>query len=125
MNILKIAVLTIGLTAAMATTAHARDSFNIGINIGGYGYAPHSVITHRHVPRYYGPPTVFYSAPHVVYYDAPVRYRHFQPYAYEGGYFGNWHHNYKRHGNHHHKHNRNHHRRHRDHRGDFGNYGRR
>lgn len=124
MNLLKTVALTIALTAATATTAHARDSFNIGINIGGYGYAPHSIVTHRYVPRYYGPPTVYYSAPRVVYYDAPVRYRHFQPYAYGGGYYGNGHHNYKHHGNHHNKNGRNHNRG-RDHRGDHGNYGRR
>lgn len=120
MNILKTAVLTIALTAAAATTAHARDSFSIGINIGGHGYAPHSIVTHRHVPHYYGPPTVYYSAPRVVYYDAPVRYRHYQPYAYGGSYYGNGHHNYKHHGNHHYKNSRNHHSRSRGHHDGYG-----
>ena len=47
--------LTIGV--ATISAANARDSFSLGINIGGYGYAP---------------PVTYYAPPPVVYYGAPV-----------------------------------------------------
>jgi hypothetical protein len=87
MKILKTIVLTFALSAAVMTTAHARDSFSIGINIGGHDYS--HVRTHRHVPvyhGYYGAPTIYYSTPHVVYYDAPVRYRSYRHHSYDGYY---------------------------------------
>jgi hypothetical protein len=47
------------LGTAVAMNAHARDSFSIGINVGGYGFVP---------------PAVYYAPPPVVYYPAPTRY---------------------------------------------------
>ena len=54
-----IAVLAIGVAAM--STANARDSFSLGISIGG----------HSHV---YDEPVRYYSAPPVVYYAAPTYY---------------------------------------------------
>lgn len=56
--------LTIGV--ATISAANARDSFSLGINIGGYGYAPP-------VTYYAAPPVIYYSAP--AYHAAPSYYR--------------------------------------------------
>lgn len=58
MKILRSMFIVLAIGAATISTANARDSFSLGINIGGYGYAP--------------PPVVYYPAP--VYYDEPVVY---------------------------------------------------
>jgi hypothetical protein len=59
-------VLALAIGAASITSAQARDSFSLGINIGGYGYAPPAV--------YYAPPPVYYSPAPVVYYQPAPRY---------------------------------------------------
>lgn len=59
MKILSSTVAALAIVAASASSAYARDSFSLGINVGGYGYAP--------------PPTVYYSQP--IYYSEPVYYR--------------------------------------------------
>ena len=46
-------VLAIGVASISSTVA--RDSFNIGINVGGYGYPQ--------AQYYAGPPVVYYNAP--------------------------------------------------------------
>jgi len=100
MKIAKMMIATLALSAAMVTSAHAHDSFNIGINIGGYGYAPHSIVTHRHAPAYYGyygAPTVYYHAPRVVYYAPPVGYHHFRQHSYNNN------HHFNRHGQKHYR----------------------
>ena len=58
--------LALVIGAASITSAQARDSFSLGINIGGYGYAPPAV--------YYAPPPVYYSPAPVVYYHPASRY---------------------------------------------------
>lgn len=67
--------LVIGLTiyAAALSAAEAHDSFNIGINVGGYGYNAYPAVTYRAVPDvvYYQAPRVYYPAAYA-YYDAPV-----------------------------------------------------
>jgi hypothetical protein len=60
------AVLALALGVVSITNAQARDSFSLGINIGGYGYAPPAV--------YYAPPPVYYSPAPVVYYQPAPRY---------------------------------------------------
>lgn len=102
MKFIKTIVATIAIVAATATTAQARDSFSIGVNIGGYGhehgYSTHSIGTHRHAPAfygYYGAPTVYYSPQPIVYYVPPIRYNQFQPHAYYGR-------DVRRHGDRHH-----------------------
>jgi hypothetical protein len=60
-------VLALAIGAASITSAEAHDSFNLGINIGGYGFAPPPVVYYPH-PAYYRPaPTVYYSQPFVSY----------------------------------------------------------
>lgn len=60
MKIVRSMIIVLVTGAACISTANARDSFSLGINIGGYGYAP--------------PPVVYYPAPAVVYYDEPAVY---------------------------------------------------
>ncbi len=64
MKILHATMLALAIGAASISSAQARDSFSLGINIGGYGYAP---------PVAYYPQPVYYSQP--VYYAEPVYYR--------------------------------------------------
>jgi hypothetical protein len=58
------AILALAIGAACVTSAQARDSFSLGINIGGYGYPP---------PVFYAPPITYYNPP-VVYYSAAPGY---------------------------------------------------
>lgn len=60
MKIMHSAILVLAISAASISSAVARDSFNIGINVGGYGYP--------YAQYYAGPPVVYYGAPPVVYY---------------------------------------------------------
>jgi hypothetical protein len=53
------------LSAVSITSAQARDSFSLGINIGGYGYPP---------PVFYAPPITYYNPPVVYYSAAPAYY---------------------------------------------------
>ena len=73
MNTLQKTLAVLALSVASLSTASARDSFSLGINIGGYGYAP--PVVQYHPAHYYpAPTTVYYGAP-TVYYGAPaVRY---------------------------------------------------
>lgn len=91
MKIMKTILATMAIVAATATTAQARDSFSIGVNIGGHGHARHSIGTHRHAPAFRGyyraPSVVYYAAPPVVYYAPTRRYNHFSPYASYGRQF--------------------------------------
>ncbi len=84
MKLVRLLIASVAISAAAVTTAQARDSFSLGISIGGHDHH-HVIQTHRYVPAYhgyYGAPSVYYSAPRVVYYDAPVRYRHFRSFDY-------------------------------------------
>lgn len=108
MKLVRLLIASLAISAAAVTTAQARDSFSLGINIGVHDH--HVIRSHRYVPAYHGyyaAPRVYYSAPRIVYYDAPVRYRHFRSFDYRGdrGY-------YKGHGNKHRRwHDNGHHRR--------------
>jgi hypothetical protein len=83
---------------SVISTAQAHDSFNIGINIGGYGPQAYPVVSYRAVPQvvYYEAPRVYYPAAYVpapvvvhrdVYYD-----------RYSGGYYGGPRHHFSEHG---------------------------
>jgi hypothetical protein len=63
MKIIHSAVLALAISAAAVSSAQARDSFSLGINVGGYGYPP---------------PVVYYNEP-VVYYSAAPRYYSYEP----------------------------------------------
>lgn len=84
MKILKALLTTIAIGAASITTANAHDSFSLGVNIGGYGYAPPPVAYYP-APVYYGAPTVYYSSPRVIHYGPPVvSYRYYNGGGYRG-----------------------------------------
>ena len=68
MKILHSTILALAIGVASISSVQARDSFSIGLNIGGYGYAP---------PVVYYPQPVYYSEP-VIYYREPVYYREAQ-----------------------------------------------
>ena len=80
-------VLALAIGAASISSAIAHDSFNFGINIGGYGFAPPPVVYYPH-PSYYHEPIVYYRhAPAVIYSQPFVSFSNFnQPR------FGGWHH---------------------------------
>ena len=71
MKIFHSAVLALAIGAASISSVQARDSFSIGINVGGHGY--HEPVRYYAEPVYYSQP-VYYSAP-VTYYREPVHYR--------------------------------------------------
>ena len=74
MKIIHSAILALAIGAASVTSAQAHDSFSLGLNIGGYGYAP---------------PVVYYNEP-IVYYSALPRYYSYEPvvsYRYDDGGF--------------------------------------
>jgi hypothetical protein len=78
MKIIHSVVLAVAISAAAVSSVQARDSFSLGINIGGYGYAPPVVYYPAPVYSqsvYYGEPVVYYREP--VYYRQPVTY--YQP----------------------------------------------
>jgi len=112
MKVINTIVATIAIVAATATTAQARDSFSIGINIGGHGHTRHSIGTHHHASAfrgYYGAPVVYYSSRPVVYYAPSNRYNHFNSYISYGRHMarGNYRHSesrrdYSRRGERHH-----------------------
>lgn len=56
MKTLSSLLVVLAISTAAVSNATARDSFSIGINVGGYGQG------------YYAPPVRYYSAPPVVYY---------------------------------------------------------
>lgn len=84
MKVLRLVFATLAIGVASISTAQARDSFSLGINIGTPYYAPPPVV------RYYpAPPVVYYSAPTAYYYrSAPPAYYYpgasFRYYSYGG-----------------------------------------
>ena len=98
---------------ASASAAQARDSFNIGISLGGHGYYGAPAVSYHAVPQvvYYDAPRVYYPAPHAYYRGPVVGYRdvhygaprhHFSGHRHHGGYGhpGRGHHGHG-HGGHH------------------------
>jgi hypothetical protein len=99
MKTLKLLLATLAFAAVATTSAQARDSFSLGINIGGYGYAPPPVVYYPAPARvYYDTPTVYYSAPPVISYRY-YNYGH-RDYDWGRGYdrHNNWGHRYYREG---------------------------
>jgi hypothetical protein len=94
MKLIHSVVLALAIGAATVSTAQARDSFSLGINIGGYGYAP--PVAYYPAPVYYSEPVVYYSAPVTYYRPAPVYYGYAPTvvsfgYSNYGGYRGHHH----------------------------------
>lgn len=92
--------LFMGLVIGLATlsSAQARDSVSLSINIGGPGYYAYPAVRH-----YVAPPVVYYPAQRI-YHPAPYAYQYYPPAVYGGDYYsGHRHHHrgYGRHGGHH------------------------
>jgi len=76
MKLLKVVLLSAGVSLAAMSSAYAHDSFSFGISVGGPGY-------YRPPPvQYIGPPPVVYSPPPVIYYSPPPVYYRPAPRAY-------------------------------------------
>ena len=99
MKIIHSAMLALAIGAASISSVQARDSFSLGINVGGYGYAPPVVYYPAPVYResvYYGEPVVYYREP-VTYYRSAPRYYGYAPTVVSFGYqnygydhYGGW-----------------------------------
>jgi hypothetical protein len=70
MKIMHSALLAFSIGAASISNVQAQDSFSLGINVGGYGYAP--PVVYYPAPVYYSEPVVYYREP--VYYQPAPRY---------------------------------------------------
>ncbi|MDZ4213039.1 MAG: hypothetical protein U1C59_15125 [Methylotenera sp.] len=79
MKILKALLASIAIYAATMSTASAHDSFHLGINLGGFGYAPPPAVYYHPGPSayYYGAPA-FYSPPRVIRYAPVVQYHQYR-----------------------------------------------
>jgi hypothetical protein len=65
MKLLHSTILALAIGSATISSAYARDSFSLVVNIGGYAV-----------------PVAYYSAPRVVYYDTPTVYYRSAPQLY-------------------------------------------
>ena len=70
MKLLRSTVIAMFLSVACISSASARDSFSLGVNVGNYGYAPPVVY-------YPAPPVVYYRPAPTVYYQPFVSYRYY------------------------------------------------
>lgn len=81
MKLLKSTLLALAIGVTSIASVQARDSFSIGINVGGYGYAPpvayYPAPVYYSAPVYYHEPIVYYREP--IYYNAPPRYYNHAP----------------------------------------------
>ena len=84
-------MLALAIGAASITSAQAHDSFNLGIIIGGYGFAPPPVMYYPH-PSYYHEPVVYYRQAPRVYYSQPIVSNR----SFNQPRFGGWHHDNRR-----------------------------
>ena len=103
MKILHTTILALAIGAAAISSAQARDSFSLGINVGGYGYAP--PVVYYPQPVYYSEPVVYYSEPVRYYLPAP-RYYGYAPTVVSFGYQNYGGHHYRGHHDEHHEWNR-------------------
>ncbi len=94
-----LAIGAVFLSAVSAVQAH--DSFNIGINIGGYGPHAYPVVSYRAAPQviYYDAPRVYYPAAYRSYRAPVVVHRDLYYGGYSGGYYGGSRHHFSDHGN--------------------------
>lgn len=71
MKLLRCLLMVLAFGASIST-AQARDSFSLGISIGGYSPYGHPGVTYHAVPQviYYDAPRIYHHAPHA--YHAPV-----------------------------------------------------
>ncbi|MDP1521652.1 MAG: hypothetical protein Q8M10_00705 [Methylotenera sp.] len=92
MKILHSIILALTICVTSVSSAYARDSFSVGINVGGYGYpapaighSPGYVIGYSQVPTVIYPQTIYYGAPTAYYQPTQViRYAPVVSYGYQG-----------------------------------------
>jgi hypothetical protein len=82
MKILHSLLAVLAISTIAISTANARDSFSLGINVGGFGYAP--PVAYYPAPVYYHEPVVYYREP--VYYHPAPRYYGYAPTVVSFGY---------------------------------------
>ena len=88
MKILRSLLTVLVIGAVTLSTANARDSFSIGINVGGHDHGYYEPIRYYSAPHVVYEPTAYYYEPVRTYYHAPlVSYRY-----YGGGHHYNGHH---------------------------------
>ncbi len=80
MKILRSLLTVLAIGAVTISTANARDSFSVGINVGGYGNDYHEPVRYYSAPPVVYAPTAYYYEPVRSYYHAPV-----VSYRYYGG----------------------------------------
>jgi hypothetical protein len=76
MKLLQSAVIALAIGAASISSASARDSYSLGVNIGGYGYAPAEAYYPEQPVVYYSQPT-YYRTAQPVYYQSAVTYQYY------------------------------------------------
>ncbi|WP_036302170.1 hypothetical protein [Methylotenera sp. L2L1] len=103
MKVLRSLLVALVIGIATLSSAQARDSVSLAINIGGPGYYAYPAVT------YYAAPPVVYYPTRRVYYAEPYAYQYYPATVYGSGYYysGHRHHRYHRgHGHHHDGHRR-------------------
>lgn len=106
MKMLRFFVNAVAISAvclSAVSTAQAHDSFNIGINIGGYGSHAYPVVSYRVVPQvvYYDAPRVYYPAAYMPYRAPVVVHRDVYYSGHPVGYYGAPRHHFSEYGHRH------------------------
>jgi hypothetical protein len=75
MKVLRSFVFALAIGVASVSAAQARDSFSIGINVGGHSHHRYPVVSHHVMsqPVYYYEPVAYHRPAPRAYYYAPVR----------------------------------------------------
>ncbi|MDO9150478.1 MAG: hypothetical protein Q7U33_03770 [Methylotenera sp.] len=95
MKVFRSLLVALAIGAATLSSAQARDSVSLSINIGGPGYYAYPVVTH------YVAPHVVYYPTHRVYHAAPYAYQAYPAAVYRSGHYYSGHRHYRGHGHHH------------------------
>jgi len=82
MKAIRLVLIILALALVGVGNAYARDSFSVGINIGGPGYYAAPPVRYYSPPPavYYAPPPVYYRPAPPVYYGNPYPRSHFRYY---------------------------------------------
>jgi hypothetical protein len=106
MKVLRLLSASLMLSAVLVAQAHARDSFNVGINVGTFAYAPPVVTHYPHTIYYSNTPTVvYYDTAPIVHYVPVIRYQSYPQHhsrGYQRDYYQQWNNRWQ--GNHHDNH---------------------
>ncbi|PPD47119.1 MAG: hypothetical protein CTY14_05040 [Methylotenera sp.] len=95
MKVFRSLLVALAIGAATLSSAQARDSVSLSINIGGLGYYAYPAVTH------YVAPQVVYYPTHRIYHGAPYAYQPYPAVVYRGGHYYSGHRHHRGHGHHH------------------------